>query len=80
VYYVYVLESQKDGRYYVGATADIKDRLKRHNAGETKSTKPYLPYKIVHIETFSSLSTARKRETEIKKRKSRKYIDNLIAK
>jgi len=78
MYYVYVLKSIKDGRYYIGATANIVDRLRRHNAGETKSTKPYLPYKVIYTESFSNLSNARKRETEIKKHKSRKYIDNLI--
>jgi predicted GIY-YIG superfamily endonuclease len=33
--YVYILESiERAERFYVGATEDLKSRLKAHNAGE----------------------------------------------
>jgi len=44
---VYVLHSTSFGRKYVGMTSDVDRRLKQHNAGETKSTKPYLPWRVV---------------------------------
>ena len=78
MYFVYVLESVKDGRYYVGATGDLEDRLKRHNSGQSKSTRLHVPYIIMYTESFSTLSEARRRELEIKKRKSRSYIERLI--
>ncbi|MBU0671903.1 MAG: GIY-YIG nuclease family protein [Candidatus Margulisbacteria bacterium] len=77
MYYVYIIESLKNGRYYVGTTGDLKDRIKRHNAGEMKSTQPYIPYKIIHSESFPTLSEARKRESFIKSKKSRKFIEKL---
>ena len=78
MYYVYVLQSEKNGCYYVGSTGDLDDRLKRHNNGESKSTKPFAPYSLVYKEKFDSLPAARRREFEIKKKKSRRYIEELI--
>ena len=78
MYYVIVLESQKDGRYYIGATAEIEDQLKRHNAGETRSTRPFLPYKIVYTEAFSNLAEARRREIASIYNKELSKIDTVI--
>jgi putative endonuclease len=47
VNYVYILRSlEHDGRYYVGITADLKARLKKHNAGEVSHTAKYAPWAI----------------------------------
>ncbi len=42
-YFVYVLKSEKDGNFYVGYTADLKNRLKCHIEGKVHSTKNRLP-------------------------------------
>jgi predicted GIY-YIG superfamily endonuclease len=47
MYYVYILQSLKDGSRYIGVTQDLRNRLAEHNAGETKSNKNKAPYKIV---------------------------------
>ena len=45
--YVYVLQSLRDTEhYYVGATSDLRARLKRHNAGEIAHTAKYLPWSL----------------------------------
>jgi putative endonuclease len=42
--YVYILRSLADPeRYYIGATADLRARLKKHNAGEVSHTSKYAP-------------------------------------
>jgi putative endonuclease len=47
--YVYILRSEKSGdRFYVGHTGDLRERLKRHNAGEVPTTACYRPW---HIKT-----------------------------
>ena len=52
--YVYILESIGDpGRYYVGVTEDLKDRFKKHNAGEVSHTSKYTPWKL---KTYVALS------------------------
>ncbi len=77
-YYLYVLQSQKNGKYYVGITKDIKSRLNQHNRGAGKSTKSSKPWSLLYIEEYNSLSDASKRERYIKNQKSRLYIENLI--
>jgi putative endonuclease len=49
-YYTYVLQSDMDGRLYKGHTNDVEKRLKEHNNGKTKSTKGYIPWKLVYFE------------------------------
>lgn len=53
-FYVYVLRSIKFERNYIGFTKDINNRLKQHNSGHTKSTKPYKPWKLLFFETYST--------------------------
>ena len=77
--FVYILRSLKDGFYYVGCSVDPQRRLIEHNDGESKSTRSHRPYEIACLEEFPNLSAARKRESEIKRKKSRQYIEWLIA-
>ncbi|AFN74590.1 hypothetical protein MROS_1353 [Melioribacter roseus P3M-2] len=53
-------------------------RLERHNSGNSRSTKHGIPWEIVYFEVYPMKSEAMKREYEIKRRKSRKYIEELI--
>jgi len=77
-YYVYILRSFKDGTYYVGSTQDLDSRIKRHNQGRTKYTKPKRPWELVYHEEHPDRSSAVKRELEIKNRKSKKIIEKLL--
>ncbi len=77
-HYVYLLFSKSSNRYYVGSCANIDERLKRHNAGATPSSKTGRPWIVVYSEQFDTRSEAIKREYYIKRMKSRKYIENLI--
>ena len=80
MYYTYILYSHSCDRYYVGHCADMDARLRRHNAGMVKSTRPYLPWELKHMEVFSSRAEASARERRIKSMKSRLYIEQLIKK
>ena len=75
---IYILESLKDGSYYVGSTNNLEDRLKRHNEGRVAYTKPKRPWELVYSEEHPDRSSAAKREHEIKKHKSREFIEALI--
>ena len=59
---MYVLQSLTDNRTYVGSTDNFERRFKQHNCGQVKSTKHRIPFKVLFIEEFSTLSEARKRE------------------
>jgi putative endonuclease len=67
---VYILKSDKNGRYYIGHTNNIKNRIKRHNNGQNKSTKMFRPWKLVYTEKYLTKSEACRRELEIKNYKS----------
>jgi len=37
VYYLYILQSETTGRFYIGQTQDVPERLAYHNANYSKS-------------------------------------------
>jgi len=65
-YYVYILKSLKDGKFYTGCTANLKKRLTQHNNGVVRSTKARRPLKLVYWETFATRSEAMRRERRLK--------------
>ncbi len=50
------------------------------NIGHSKFTSLGTPWEVVYQEFYDSLPAAKKREVNIKRMKSRKYIEELIAK
>ena len=78
MYIIYILQSQKTQRYYVGQTNDLGDRLKRHNDGRVKSTKTGKPWKLVYSEEYQNRQTAYKREREVKRYKGGEVFKKLI--
>ena len=75
---VYILHSKTSGRFYVGHTRNLLDRLKRHNAGRSLATKGKGPFELVHVEYYSTRAQAAEREREVKARESRHHIDQLV--
>lgn len=57
--YVYILRSLEHlDRYYIGVTADLRTRLKKHNAGDVSHTSKYLPWAIKTYVAFSDENQA----------------------
>ncbi|PHI18520.1 excinuclease ABC subunit C [Lewinellaceae bacterium SD302] len=77
MYFVYILYSPSRNRYYVGYTGQLADRFLRHSQGRSKSTKAGCPWVIACLEKFDSASAAYQRENAIKRKKSRKFIEQL---
>jgi putative endonuclease len=75
---VYIIQSQKDGSYYIGSTQDLSKRIERHNQGRSKYTKIKCPWDLVYFEEHPNRSAAVKRENEIKRHKRKDYIEVLI--
>ncbi len=76
--WTYILRSEKNGRYYIGAAKDVEIREAQHNSGKVRSTKHLRPWKVVYRESFSNFVEARRRETYLKSQKSRKAIEGLL--
>ena len=79
MYFVYIVQSQKDGTYYIGSTRDLTERLRRHNQGRSLYTRAKRPWKVVYTEAYPDRSTAVRREQEIKRQKRLSYILQLVS-
>ncbi|HAT03796.1 MAG TPA: endonuclease [Candidatus Magasanikbacteria bacterium] len=80
MFYVYILQSRKDNRYYIGSTGNLNQRLENHNQGLVKSTKSRLPFELIHYELYKTLSEARKRENQIKRYKGGNEFKKILQK
>ena len=78
-YYVYILQSLKDIKYYIGSTSDVAARLNFHNAGQQRSTKTRIPFRLVLFEQYESKAVALRREKQIKNWKGGEAFKKLIA-
>ena len=78
--FIYILYSEKIGKYYIGACENIERRLYEHNIGHSKFTSRGIPWMLKYTEVFQTLQEAKQRERKIKAMKSKKYIEELIAK
>ncbi len=78
-FYVYILQSLKDSSFYVGQCNDLDRRMSKHFEGMSKYTASKRPLRLVYFEMYSSRSESIKREIQIKKMKSKRYIEQLIS-
>jgi putative endonuclease len=65
--------------YYIGSCEDLDKRMNDHLNSKSKFTKKAKDWELKYFETFNTRSEAMKREYEIKRKKSRKYIVYLIS-
>ena len=75
---MYILRSVNTDRYYVGCTNNMERRLGEHNSGKSASTKALRPGEVAHSEYFESLLQARRREQDLKAKKSRRALTKVI--
>lgn len=78
MYYVYVLQSERDKNLYIGFTNDLKTRLKLHNNGKITSTKSRLPMKLIYYEACLNRDDATHREKYLKTSWGKKYLKNRL--
>jgi putative endonuclease len=78
-YYVYILRSLKDSKYYIGSTSNLEARIAFHNAGKQRSTRYRIPFILVYSEEFAEKGEAEKRERQIKSYKGGLVFQKLIA-
>jgi putative endonuclease len=76
-FFVYILYSKAIDRYYIGHTSNLSDRLKRHNSSSIGFTSRATDWQIIYSEEYATKGEAIKRESQIKRMKSRKFIEEL---
>jgi putative endonuclease len=77
MYYVYILQSLKDSKFYTGLTNDLSRRLQEHNSGQMKSTKGRVPFKLLYSEKYETRIEARAREKFFKTGGGRELRDEI---
>jgi len=76
-YQVYIIQSQKHGRYYVGMSHAPDKRLHFHNLGWNTSTKHGLPWVSVWTSEPLSKAAAALLENKIKRRGALRFLDDI---
>ena len=77
-YYTYILESLKNGNLYIGYTKNLRKRLIEHNQGKSKSSKPYLPWKLIYYEACLNIDDAKRREKYFKTSQGRRLLKRRL--
>ncbi len=78
MYYTYVLQSEKDGNFYVGFTEDLKQRFEQHQKGSVDSTKGRRPFKLIYYEACIDRHDATNREKHLKTHYGRMYLKKRL--
>ena len=73
-FYIYVLESLKDGDYYTGYTENLKRRIEEHNKGLSFATKFRLPFSLIYFEGCLDQDDAKRREQYLKTTQGRRFL------
>ena len=80
VYYIYILESEREGILYIGFTDDLKRRYAEHLSGRGgRTTRMRKDWKLIYFEGYPNKPDALGREKFLKSGSGRKYINKQLA-
>ena len=66
MHYVYILKSIPTRKLYIGRTDNLPRRIRKHNSGETFTTKKYKPWVLIYCEGYFDFEDAKEREKVLK--------------
>jgi predicted GIY-YIG superfamily endonuclease len=79
MHYVYLLRSvDHPDQTYIGLTADLKKRLRKHNYGEVPHTSKYKPWELVSYTAFQSRDQAADFEAYLKSGSGRAFAKRRL--
>jgi len=78
MYYVYLLKSEKNGKWYTGTTGDLRKRFKQHNDNRSTYTKNKGPWKLIYYEASLDKQDAYAREKYLGTGMGRRYLKNRL--
>ena len=77
-YYTYVLQCEKDGKFYTGFTSNLMKRFEKHYNGNIKSIKNLRPVKLIYSEAYLSKEDATHREKYLKSFYGKMFLKNRL--
>ena len=78
MYYTYVLRSEKDNKFYVGFTKNLKLKFEKHSKGQVESTRNRRPLNLIYYEACLSQNDATKREKYLKSYHGRMFLKSRL--
>ena len=77
--YVYILESiDFPAETYIGLTDDLRERLAAHNAGQSKHTSKFKPWRLLTYVAFSDEQKAVEFERYLKSSSGRAFAKKRL--
>ncbi len=77
-YFVYVLQSEKDNKFYTGYSKDVELRFEQHQKGKVESTRDRRPLKLIYFEACLNQQDATQREKYLKTHYGKMFIKNRL--
>ena len=77
-YYIYLLESESDGVWYVGLSQNPEERSRQHNRGKSKFTKGHMPWVLLYEEKVGDLKSARLKEKYYKSSAGKRRLKKIL--
>jgi putative endonuclease len=74
MHYVYVLRSVKDGGFYIGYSANLRNRFDEHATGESFATSYRRPWRLIYYEAYMNQADALGRERYLKSGSGRRFL------
>jgi len=78
MFYVYLLKSEKNSKWYTGSTSDLRKRFKQHNENRSTYTKNKGPWKLIYYEACLSEKDAYAREKYLASGMGIRYLKNRL--
>jgi len=78
MYYMYVMRSMKDHKYYTGCTSDLRNRFNLHVCEKVRSTKGRGPFQLIYYEACINRGDAYAREKYLKTGMGKRYLKNRL--
>jgi putative endonuclease len=78
MFYVYVMQSKKDDRFYTGLTSDLRKRFQEHIGNKVTSTKNRGPFEMIYHEACINKFDAIAREKYLKSGMGKQYLKTRL--
>jgi putative endonuclease len=77
-YYIYILQFEKDNKFYTGYTKNLKLRLEQHRKKRVNSTKNRGPFTLIYFEGCLNQQDATHREKYLKTYLGKMFLRNRL--
>ncbi len=78
MFYVYILKSKLDNKFYTGFTSNLRQRFKDHKEGNVESTRNRRPLELIYYEAYNDKINALKREKFLKTTRGKAQLRKQI--